>query len=75
VSRSGGQNTDQMPKRGRPPSPKGQGLETEIKIRVRKAEKAQFDAAAKRVPTTLSNWARVTLIAAAGEEKKGAKQP
>jgi hypothetical protein len=63
-----------MPKRGRPLAARGQRLETEIKIRVRRTEKAQFDAAAKRVPTTLSNWARVTLLGASElEEKKGAK--
>lgn len=52
-----------MPRRGRPPTPKGHGLDTEIKIRVKESEKAQFKAAAARVPTTLSNWARVELLA------------
>jgi hypothetical protein len=61
-----------MAKRGRPPTPKGQGLETEIKIRVRKDEKAAYDIAAKLVPTSLSNWARIHLNGAAlQKEKKG----
>lgn len=62
-----------MAKRGRPRTPKGQGLETEIKIRVRTDEKAAYDIAAKLVPTTLSNWARIHLNAASAEgaKKKG----
>lgn len=56
-----------MPKRGRPPAPKGQGLETEIKIRVRKAEKASYEVARQLATTTLSNWARIQLNTAAAE--------
>ena len=59
-------------KRGRPPIPKGQGLDTEIKIRVRAKEKAAYTAASDLVPTTLSNWARIQLNGAAlQKEKKG----
>ncbi len=59
-----------MAKRGRPPTPKGQGLDTEIKFRVKATEKDAFEAAAAKVPTTLSNWMRVKLLDATKEPKK-----
>jgi len=53
--------------------PHGQGLDVEIKIRVSAEDKLRFEAAARVAMTTLSNWARIQLNAAAGHTQKEKK--
>lgn len=51
-------------RRGRPPKPKGDVLETPINFRVKPEEKVAFKKAAKQVKMPLSTWIRSVLISA-----------
>lgn len=52
--------------RGRPKLPKGQDRGVVLTIRLRGAERAQLERAAKRAKEPLSAWARQVLLGAAG---------
>ena len=50
---------------GRPPLPPGEALDAVFTVRVRKAEKARFEALAAAAGLSLTAWARRTLLAVA----------
>ncbi len=56
---------------GRPPLPKGEKRNAELRIRLTPAERAALDTEAQVRGEETSTWARALLLAQAGRPKKG----
>lgn len=54
---------------GRPPLPPGEALDATFTVRLKKAEKARFEALAAAAGLSLTAWARRTLLAAANRQE------